>query len=90
MARNIVKSYNSIVATSDSTVAFSTADQTLLLHKITQGLEYSIGYERQASKQIGSQELSTNDIFWAGGWTFVTFFFVILFLRKKKQKTPIT
>lgn len=63
MARNIVKSYNSIVATSDSTVAFSTADQSLLLHKITQGLEYSIGYERQASKQIGSQDLSTNDIF---------------------------
>ena len=63
MARNIVKSYNSIVATSDSTVAFSTSDQSLLLHQITQGLEYSIGYERQQSKQIGSQDLSTNDIF---------------------------
>tara|TARA_A100001201_G_C4094037_1_gene203054 strand:+ start:825 stop:1919 length:1095 start_codon:yes stop_codon:yes gene_type:complete len=63
MARNIVKSYNSIVATSDSTIAFSTADQSLLLHKITQGLEYSIGYERQQSKQIGSQDFSTNDIF---------------------------
>lgn len=63
MARNIVKSYNSIVATSDSTVAFSTADQSLLLHQITQGFEYSIGYERQQSKQIGSQNLSTNDIF---------------------------
>lgn len=63
MARNIVKSYNSVVATSESTVAFSTADQSLLLHKITQGLEYSIGYERQQSKQIGSQDFSTNDIF---------------------------
>ena len=63
MARNIVKSYNSIVATSDSTVAFSTADQSLLLHQLTQGLEYSIGYERLKSKQIGSQDLSTDDIF---------------------------
>tara|TARA_R110001592_G_scaffold284952_1_gene553283 strand:- start:198 stop:1298 length:1101 start_codon:yes stop_codon:yes gene_type:complete len=63
MARNIVKSYNSVVATSESTVAFDTADQSLLLHKITQGLEYSIGYERQQSKQIGSQDFSTNDIF---------------------------
>ena len=63
MARNIVKSYNSIVATSDSTVAFSTSNQSLLLHQITQSLEYSIGYERQQSKQIGSQNLSINDIF---------------------------
>tara|TARA_Y100001938_G_scaffold150151_1_gene239840 strand:+ start:5702 stop:6802 length:1101 start_codon:yes stop_codon:yes gene_type:complete len=63
MAKNIIKSYNSIVAVQDATVAFSTANQSLLLHKITQGLEYSIGYERQQSKQIGSQDLSTNDIF---------------------------
>lgn len=63
MSRNIIKSYNSIVAAQDATVAFSTSNQSLLLHKITQGLEYSIGYERQQSKQIGSQELSTNDIF---------------------------
>ena len=41
MARNIIKSYNSIVATQDATVAFSTANQSLKLHKITQGLDYS-------------------------------------------------
>jgi len=63
MARNIIKSYNSIVATNNSTSAFRTVNQSMLLHKITQGLEYSIGYERQKSKQIGSQDLSTNDIF---------------------------
>jgi len=60
MARNIIKSYNSIVAVQDATVAFSTANQSLKLHKIAQSLEYSIGYSREASKQIGSQELSSD------------------------------
>lgn len=63
MAKNIVKSYNTIVACQDSTTAFSTADQSLLLHKITQGLEYSIGYERQRQKQLGSQNLSSDSFF---------------------------
>lgn len=31
--------------------------------------------------------LSTNDIFWAGGWAFVVFFVFTLFLRRKKQPT---
>jgi len=34
--------------------------------------------------------LSTNDIFWAGGWLFVIFFIFTLFLRKKKQKIPVS
>tara|TARA_R100000988_G_scaffold56060_1_gene27958 strand:+ start:1382 stop:2479 length:1098 start_codon:yes stop_codon:yes gene_type:complete len=63
MARNIIKSYNSIVATQDATVAFSTSDQTLKLHKIAQGLQYSIGYSRRASKQIGSENLSSNTFY---------------------------
>ena len=44
MARNIIKSFNAIVAAQDATVAFSTANQGLKLHKITQGLNYSIDY----------------------------------------------
>ena len=63
MARNIIKSYNSIVATQDATVAFSTANQSLKLHKITQGLDYSINYPRQPLKQVGSQNLSSNNIY---------------------------
>jgi len=63
MARNIIKSYNAIVAAQDATVAFSTANQGLKLHKIAQGLDYSINYPRQALKQVGSQDLAANDFY---------------------------
>ena len=42
---------------------FNTNDRDLKLHKIVQTLDYSIDYSRQQSKQIGSQDLSTNNIF---------------------------
>lgn len=63
MARNIIKSYNAIVAAQDATVAFSTVNQSLKLHKITQGLDYSINYPRQPLKQVGSQDLSSNNLY---------------------------
>ena len=63
MARNIIRSNNAIVAVQNSTTAFSTTLKTLKLHKIVQTFDYSIDYSRQQSKQIGSQDLSTNNIY---------------------------
>ncbi len=63
MSRNIIRSNNAIVATQDSTSAFSTSSKDLKLHKLAQSLDYSIGYSRQQSKQIGSQDLAANDIY---------------------------
>jgi len=63
MSRNIIRSNNAIVATQDSTTAFSTSNKNLKLHKLAQTFNYSINYPRQQSKQIGSQKLSTNDIY---------------------------
>lgn len=34
--------------------------------------------------------LSTNDIFWTGAWAFVILFIFTLFLKKKKQKIPVS
>jgi hypothetical protein len=63
MARNIIRSNNAIVATQVSTTAFSTNNKDLKLHKLAQTFDYSIDYSRQQSKQIGSQDLSTNNIY---------------------------
>tara|TARA_R100000951_G_scaffold102196_1_gene94159 strand:+ start:822 stop:1919 length:1098 start_codon:yes stop_codon:yes gene_type:complete len=63
MSRNIIRSNNTIVAAQNSTTAFSTSNKNLKYHKLAQTFDYSIGYSRQRSKQIGSQDLSTDDIY---------------------------
>ncbi len=63
MSRNIIRSNNAIVAAQDFYTAWSEGDDNLKLHKITQTLNYSIDYSRQQSKQIGSQDLSSNEIY---------------------------
>ena len=63
MARNIIKSNNAIVVTQFSTTAFSTNNKDVILHKLAQTFDYSINYSRQQSKQIGSQDLSTNEMY---------------------------
>ena len=64
MARNIIRSNNAIVAAQEGlNTAFSTSNQNLSLHKIVQTLDYSIDYSRQQSKQIGSQDLASNEMF---------------------------
>jgi len=63
MARNIIRSNNAIVATQHSTTAFSTDNELLKLHKMAQTFDYSIDYSRQQSKQIGSQDLSANEMY---------------------------
>ena len=63
MSRNIIKSNNAIIAAQAATTAFSTYNKILKLHKIAQTFNYSIDYSRQQSKQIGSQELATNEIY---------------------------
>ena len=63
MARNIIKSNNTVVAVQNATTAFSTSNEGLKLHKIAQTFEYSIDYSRQQSKQIGSQDLAANEIY---------------------------
>ena len=63
MSRNIIRSNNAIVAAQDSTTAFSTSNKDLKLHKLAQTFNYSIDYPRQQSKQIGSQDLTANDIY---------------------------
>jgi len=63
MARNIIRSNNAIVATQNSTTAFSTNNKNVKLHKIAQTFDYSIDYSRQQSKQIGSQDLSANEMY---------------------------
>ena len=63
MSRNIIRSNNAIVAVQNSTTAFSTSNKNLKYHKLAQTFDYSIGYSRQRSKQIGSQDLSTDDIY---------------------------
>ena len=63
MARNIIRSNNAIVAVQNATTAFSTVTKGLKLHKIAQTFDYSIDYSRQQSKQIGSQDLSANEMY---------------------------
>ena len=51
------------MATQFSTTAFSTNSKDVILHKLAQTFGYSIDYSRQQSKQIGSQDLSANEIY---------------------------
>ena len=51
------------MVTQFSTTAFSTNNKDVILHKLAQTFDYSIDYSRQQSKQIGSQDLSTNEMY---------------------------
>ena len=63
MSRNIIRSNNAIVAAQNSTTAFSTSNKSLKYHKLAQTFDYSIGYSRQKSKQIGSLNVFLVDLF---------------------------
>lgn len=59
MARNVLKSNNSIIFATESP-AFSTGDKTGVLCVGVVGSSFDFNLERQTAKQIGSQELSYN------------------------------
>jgi hypothetical protein len=59
MARNILKSNNSIILATESP-AFSTGDQSGILFGGVVGSSFDFNIDRQTAKQIGSQELSYN------------------------------
>ena len=63
MARNIIKSTNAIIAVSNATGAFSTSSVDLNLFNIVQNTSFSVGVDHQKSKQLGTQEVSLNDVF---------------------------
>ena len=63
MARNTIRSSNAVVATTDSSNAWSTANQSLLLHRLTQNVSYSIQMPRSNMKQVGSQEFAFRNSF---------------------------
>lgn len=59
MARNILKSNNSIILATESP-AFSTGDQSGILFGGVVGSSFDFNIDRQTAKQVGSQELSYN------------------------------
>ena len=55
MSRNIINSHNAVIAAQDSSVAWSTADQSVVLYKLAQSFTHSANFPRQSSKQLGKQ-----------------------------------
>ena len=63
MARNILKSSNAIVAVQNSTSSFSTSNIDLNLYNTVQNCNYSVSFPRQKTKQLGSRDYASTDIF---------------------------
>ena len=62
MARNIIKSNNAIVATQDSTAAWSYNQEDLVIFKLAQNFEYSISFPNQSAKQLGAQSFAYQEM----------------------------
>ena len=63
MARDIIKSQNSVVAVQNAAAAFSTSNLDLNLYNAVQDASFSISFNRRPLKQVGSQMLASKDIF---------------------------
>tara|TARA_R110002051_G_scaffold312956_1_gene388587 strand:- start:1537 stop:2619 length:1083 start_codon:yes stop_codon:yes gene_type:complete len=63
MARNILKSSNTAIATQGNFGAFSTGSLPLVLYGTVQNADYSVEFGRQNLKQIGSQNLAGDTFF---------------------------
>ena len=61
MAINVIKSNNAVIAAQDSSIAFSTSNQSLKLYKLAQSFEYSVNFPNQKLKQLGSQQFSSEE-----------------------------
>ena len=62
MARNIIKSNTAIVATQDSTTAWSYNQEDLVIFKLAQNFEYSISFPNQSAKQLGAQSFAYQEM----------------------------
>lgn len=63
MARNILKSNNAIVGVQNSTSAFSISNIDLNLYNFVQNCNYSVSFPQQNTKQLGSKNYASTDIF---------------------------
>ncbi len=63
MPRKIIKSNSTIVAVSNNTDAFSTSNIDLNLYSVVQNANYSVSFNRQPLKQVGTQALASRETF---------------------------
>ena len=63
MARNILKSNNAIVGVQNSASAFSISNIDLNLYNFVQNCNYSVSFPQQNTKQLGSKNYASTDIF---------------------------
>ena len=61
MPRKIIKSNSTIVAVSNNTDAFSTSNIDLNLYSVVQNANYSVSFNRQPLKQVGTQALASRE-----------------------------
>ena len=63
MARIYTKRNNAVIAAQDTTVAFSTANQSLKLYLMSQNFNYSVSFPTERSKQLGAENPVFQEIF---------------------------
>ena len=63
MARRYTKRNNAVIAAQDTTVAFSTANQSLKLYLMSQNFNYSVSFPTQKLKQLGAEDPAFQETF---------------------------
>jgi len=63
MAKKYIKRNNAVIASQDSSKAWSYSNQSLKLYKMGQSFDYSVAFPNQSPKQVGTQEVSFEETF---------------------------